>query len=127
MSRLEIILSAILFISVVLNVGIVLYARSAMSQLLFVSEELGDLQTMVDSFAKHVKSVYELEMFYGDATLEHLLNHAVSFNEQLETFEFIYSLTETADTEEKETEAEKLEAENREEGIFDDDTDNTTP
>ena len=94
MSRLEIILSATLFISVVVNVGMILYARAVMSRLLFVSEELGDLQTMVDAFAKHVKSVYELEMFYGDANLEHLLNHAVSFNEQLGTFEFIYALTE---------------------------------
>ena len=94
MSRLEIILSATLFASVVVNIGMILYARAVMSRLLFVSEELGDLQTMIDSFAKHVKSVYELEMFYGDATLEHLLNHAVSFNEQLETFEFIYALTE---------------------------------
>jgi len=94
MSRLEIILSAALVISMLFNIGIFIYARSAISRLLFVSEELGDFQNMVNAFAKHVKSVYELEMFYGDATLEHLLNHAISFNEQLETFEFIYSLTE---------------------------------
>ena len=94
MSRLEIILSAILFISLVFNLGIFIYARAAIARLLFVSEELGDLQHMVNAFAKHTKSVYELEMFYGDQTLEHLMNHAVSFNEQLETFEFIYALTE---------------------------------
>jgi hypothetical protein len=94
MSRLEIILSSILFLSICFNVGIFIYARASISRLLFVSEELGDLQNMIDAFAKHVKSVYELEMFYGDVTLEHLLNHAVSFNEQLETFEHIYSLTE---------------------------------
>ena len=63
-----------------------------------VSEELGDLQQMINSFALHVKSVYHLDAFYGDQTLEHLMNHAVSFNEQLETFEYIYSLTE-AETE----------------------------
>tara|TARA_R110002020_G_scaffold307409_1_gene523233 strand:+ start:1041 stop:1406 length:366 start_codon:yes stop_codon:yes gene_type:complete len=96
MSRLEMILSASLLVSVIFNVGVFIYARAAMSRLLFVSEELGDLQNMINSFAKHVKAVYELEMFYGDQTLEHLLNHAVSFNEQLETFEYIYSLTEQA-------------------------------
>jgi hypothetical protein len=104
MSRLEIILSAALVISVLFNLGIFIYARSAISRLLFVSEELGDFQNMVDAFAKHVKSVYELEMFYGDTTLEHLLNHAVSFNEQLETFEFIYSLTEEQSDEPEEDE-----------------------
>jgi N-methylhydantoinase B/oxoprolinase/acetone carboxylase alpha subunit len=99
MNRLEIIVSAVLFLSILFNIGVFLYARAAVTRLLFVSEELGDLQTMVNAFAKHVKSVYELEMFYGDATLEHLLNHAVSFNEQLETFEHIYSLTEEEEEE----------------------------
>ena len=102
MNRLEIIVSAVLVLSILFNVGIFLYARAAISRLLFVSEELGDLQDMVNAFAKHVKSVYELEMFYGDATLEHLLNHAVSFNEQLETFEHIYSLTEEEETNKEE-------------------------
>ena len=95
MSRLEIILSAILLISMVFNVGIFIYARAAIVRLLSVSEELGDLQEMINAFAAHTKSVYELEMFYGDQTLENLMHHAVSFNEQLETFEYIYTLTET--------------------------------
>jgi hypothetical protein len=94
MSRLEIILSAVLFFSVLLNIGLIIYVRAAIIRLLFVSEELGDLQHMINAFAKHLKIVYELEMFYGDETLKSLLHHAVSFNEQLETFEYIYSLTE---------------------------------
>jgi hypothetical protein len=104
MSRLEVILSAVLLISLIFNIGAFIYARAAVSRLLFVSEELGDLQDMINAFAQHTKSVYELEMFYGDATLEHLMNHAVSFNEQLETFEFIYSLTEQKEAEENEEE-----------------------
>jgi hypothetical protein len=94
MSRFEIILSAILFISMLFNIGVFIYARAAISRLLFVSEELGDLQDMINSFARHLKTVYELDSFYGDETLNGLLKHAISFNEQLETFEFIYSLTE---------------------------------
>jgi len=94
MSRLEIIISAMLLLSMVFNVVVFVYARGALTRLLSVSEELGDLQVMVDAFAKHVKAVYELEMFYGEPTLQHLMNHAISFNEQLETFEYIYSLTE---------------------------------
>jgi len=117
MSRLEIILSAVATLSVLLNVGIFIYARSAIVQLLSVSEELGDLQHMIDAFAKHVKSVYELDAFYGDQTLEHLLHHAVSFNEQLETFEYIYSLTERDSTEitDDSKEPEFIDEENEEE------------
>ena len=98
MSRLEIILSAVLTISIILNIGLVAYVRSAIVQLLSVSEELGDLQQMVNSFASHLKAVYELESFYGDETLNSLLQHAISFNEQLDTFEYIYSLTEEGNT-----------------------------
>lgn len=99
MSRLEIILSAILFVSVVLNVGIFIYARAAIARLLFVSEELSDLQQMINSFAGHLKSVYEMDSFYGDQTLRGLLNHAISFNDQLGTFEMIYSLLENQEQE----------------------------
>ena len=93
MSRLEIILLAVSTLSVIVNIGLFAYTRGILARLLFVSEELGDLQDMTDSFAKHLQSVYELETFYGDQTLQGLLEHAVSYNEQLETFEWVYSLT----------------------------------
>ena len=108
MTRLEIVLSAILTVSVILNVGLFIYARAVVVRLLAIAEELWDLQQMIDSFAEHLNQVYELEMFYGDQTLENLLNHANSFNEQLETFEHIYTLTEEEiDNIETETNASK--------------------
>lgn len=94
MTRLEMILIAVSTLSIFVNVFLFIYTRAILSRLLFISEELGDLQDMTDSFAKHLHSVYEMETFYGDQTLKSLLNHAVSYNEQLETFEWIYSLTE---------------------------------
>jgi len=94
MSRIEIILSAILTLSLIINVGLIAYARYAIVQLLSVSEELGDLQQMVNSFIAHLQSIHELEMFYGDETIKELLEHAHSFGDQLATFEYIYTLTE---------------------------------
>ncbi len=80
-------------VSILMNIGLLVYTRTVLAQLLFVSEELGDLQDMINSFAKHVTRVYQLDMFYGDETLKALMEHAISLNEQLETFEYIYSLT----------------------------------
>ena len=117
MSRLEIILSSILALSIIFNVGVFIYARAAISRLLFVSEELGDLQNMINVFAKHLKAVYELDSFYGDQTLRFLLEHAISFNEQLETFEHIYTLTEEERDEMMQAE---LEITDTEEEIYDD-------
>ena len=94
MSRLEIILSTILLLSTVFNVGVFIYARAAIVRLLWIAEELADLQSMVSSFSNHLESVYETETFYGDETLRGLVDHARSFDEQLETFEYLYSLVE---------------------------------
>jgi hypothetical protein len=94
MSRLEIILSAILALSALFNVGLIIYVRGSIVRLLSISEELGDLQQMIDSFANHTKTIYEMEMFYGDETLASLVEHAASLGEYLETFEYIYVLTE---------------------------------
>lgn len=93
MTPLESILAILLVLSVFFNIGLVLYTRGAIVRLLSVSEELGDLQEMINSFARHITSIYQMEMFYGDETIQSLMDHAISFNEQLETFEHIYSLT----------------------------------
>ena len=111
MSRLEITLSCILVLSTLLNIGVFVYARAVVVQLLSVSEELGDLQSMIDSCAAHAKGVYEMEMFYGDQTLQGLMEHAASFSEQLETFEYIYSLTEAEENVEIPYEQQEITAE----------------
>ena len=94
MTNLEIILTIVLFVSLMLNLGLVYYVRTAIVRLLSISEEMYDFKEMVDNFANHLERVYELEMFYGDETLGGLMEHARSFNEQLETFEYIYGLIE---------------------------------
>jgi hypothetical protein len=41
--------------------------------------------------------VYELEMFYGDQTLQALMDHARSFREYMEEFDIIYIPEEDAE------------------------------
>ena len=94
MTNLEITISVMLVVSLILNVGLAYYVRSAIIRLLSISEEMYDFKEMVDSFTTHIEKVYELEMFYGDETLGGLMEHARSFNEQMETFEYIYGLIE---------------------------------
>ena len=109
MTNLEITLSIILLFSLIVNVGLFVYARAAIIRLLSFAEELYDLKAMSDSLTEHLESVYELEMFYGDETLGGLMEHARSFAEQQETFEYIYGLIEDdsneGNTQEEETEA----------------------
>ena len=108
MTNLELTLAIILALSLIGNVALAVYARAAIVRLLSVAEELYDLKDMSDSLLSHLQSVYELEMFYGDETLGSLMNHARSYTDQFETFEYIYNLIEdendNRDTEEEETE-----------------------
>tara|TARA_B100000161_G_C33294259_1_gene299972 strand:+ start:130 stop:462 length:333 start_codon:yes stop_codon:yes gene_type:complete len=101
MSRLEIILSAFLTFSMLLNIGLFVYARTVVSKLFLISNELVDLGNIVDAFTNHLQSIYEMEMFYGDETLGGLIEHARSFNEQMETFDFIYQFAETENYEDE--------------------------
>ena len=99
-------LSIILIFSILTNVFLVLYLRIILAKLLFVSENLGDLEQMIVNFNNHLASVYELETFYGDDTLQHLLEHVGDLSEQLQEFEDIFSLTteENLEVEPNETE-----------------------
>ena len=87
------ILSILLIFSIAISVLLVLYLRNVLSKLLFISENLGDLDQMITNFNNHLLSVYELETFYGDDTLHHLLEHVGDLSEQLQEFEDIFSLT----------------------------------
>ena len=87
------ILSILLTLSIAICVLLVFYLRSVLARLLFVSENLRDLNQMITNFNNHLTVVYELETFYGDDTLHHLLEHVGDLSEQLQEFEDIFSLT----------------------------------
>ena len=109
MSRLEIVLICVSVISTILNIGLFLWLRGALSQLVSFSSEMEDLRDMTGAFASHVSSVYSLETFYGDETLQGLMEHANSYKEQLDTFEYIYDLTNKENIDERSAEEEASE------------------
>tara|TARA_R100000664_G_C2693502_1_gene96671 strand:- start:360 stop:692 length:333 start_codon:yes stop_codon:yes gene_type:complete len=90
MSRLEMVLSLILLVSMGVNILLFVYSRNVAQRLVLISTEIDDLRAAAASFASHVKSVYDMEMFYGDQTLQALMDHARSFREYMDEFDFIY-------------------------------------
>jgi hypothetical protein len=83
-----------------------------LQKLVFVSDNIGALVDSVRGFGEHAKGIYELDVFYGDETLQSLINHLKQLDEDLEEFELIYSLTDQQDIDEEdfyddETEEEK--------------------
>ena len=80
------------------------YIRVLLGKLFYVGENLSDLVQMVTSYRNHLKSIYEMEMFYGDETLQHLMEHTSSLYAILEEFEDIYEIAVPPELSEEEQE-----------------------
>jgi len=76
-----VILFLLLLLSVLLNGLLLWYGWKSIQQIKYYDNELTETMTVVHNFTNHLKSVYELEMFYGDETLRHLLRHAQDLTE----------------------------------------------
>ena len=93
MTTLEIVLLVVLLTSITANYLAFWYLRRVLPGLIYTSQNLEDLAALVSNYRKHLKGIYEMEMFYGDETLKHLLSHTTSLLELLEDYEDVYSIT----------------------------------
>ncbi len=94
MSSLDIALTIAFILSITLNILFFWYIRKTSNRLLFISENLNDLMSIIGVYRGHLKSIYEMEMFYGDEVLKNLLDHTGSLADLLEDYEDIVYLTE---------------------------------
>ena len=96
-----------LVISVAINGLLLWYIRQTLKKLLFASENFGWLMDSLQNFSDHVQKLHELEMFYGDSTLGHLIEHSKQLVEDIKNFEEIYTLLEDETYDGKEEEKEE--------------------
>ena len=80
-------------LSLAFIVGLVAYIRFLLKNINFVSKNITELNNEAVSFTSHLKSLYELESFYGDETLGGLLEHGMYFTSKIEQFSEIMDLT----------------------------------
>ena len=82
-----IIVSIILVMSLVFNGVMYWYSRKLTQKLAFIYDNVGDVSEIIANYRVHLKSVYQMEMFYGDETLQFLMDHTRSISTLLEDFE----------------------------------------
>jgi|10_taG_2_1085330.scaffolds.fasta_scaffold83080_4 hypothetical protein len=88
-----------LTISILFNVFFIWYIYQVLKKLLFVSENIGDLLETLESFGEHLEEVYSLETYYGDQTLENLLEHSKEIVKEVQAYRDIYDITQVDEDE----------------------------
>ena len=82
-----VILTTVLVGSLIFNGVMFWYLRKLTQRLTFIYQNIGDVSDIIANYRVHLKSVYQMEMFYGDETLQYLLDHTRSMSTLLEDFE----------------------------------------
>ena len=87
----------ILFLISIILLGscavLITYIRRKLIPVFVSAEESVELFTRLSTYGDHLKSVYELPTFYGDDTLQSLLEHTQNLFGYLQRYENIYSFT----------------------------------
>ena len=86
-------MSSIIIISIALTISLIFnglmywYSRQLTAKLAFIYDNIGDVSEIIANYRVHLKTVYSMEMFYGDETLKFLIDHTVSIGDLLEDYE----------------------------------------
>jgi hypothetical protein len=70
-----IVLSILLVLSIAINFLFGWYAFKLVKRFVLVQETFQIFDSQMSEFSEHLSKIYELEMFYGEPTLEALIQH----------------------------------------------------
>ena len=93
-----------LSISVILNVTLIVYSVKVAKRLMIADTNTGMLKETFESFLASVNSIHDSEMYYGDQTLQALMEQTKDIIVDLQEFENIFSLESLTEEEEFEEE-----------------------
>ena len=82
-----VILITVLVGSLIFNGVMFWYLRKLTQRLSFIYQNIGEVSEIIANYRVHLKQVYSMEMFYGDETLQYLMDHTRSISTLLEDFE----------------------------------------
>ena len=91
----------LLVISTIVNIVFIMYSRWLISILKTREDDVNELADDVAKYVGHVKGVHEMEMFYGDQTLQSLIQHGTEIIEKIESSDFLFSQDENLEGEEE--------------------------
>ena len=90
-------------ISSIVNGIFAWYIRKLINQFKTAINSVSEMQSLMDEYLFHIKTVSEMETYYGDTTIENLLKHTKDMVDNLKLAGDRFSLLETQEGEENET------------------------
>ena len=85
MTSLEMILIAVSTVSLAFTATMIWYVRAILLRLYRFQELHENASGQINSFSEHLNSVHEMQMFYGEPTLQALIEHSKELSENLDT------------------------------------------
>ena len=104
----EVIVSAILLLSLSVNVLMFWYIRKLLQEFKYITENYDDINDILLEFSEHLERIHGLETFYGDETLGALITHSKEVVEEVKYFIGTFS-TDDVDEEEEDDETQEEE------------------
>ena len=80
-------LEILISVSVLFNLLLIYYSVSAARRLYLVATNIQALYDVLSSYRSHVESLHESEMFYGDQTLQALMEHSTQVLDEMDSYE----------------------------------------
>ncbi len=80
-------------ISVVLNIFLIWYVIRLVRKLLYISDNFADLFLTFRSFEAFVKSIYKMEILYGEPVIQDLIGRTKIVIEEIEVFRDVFEYT----------------------------------
>tara|TARA_Y100000114_G_scaffold135064_1_gene135708 strand:- start:361 stop:660 length:300 start_codon:yes stop_codon:yes gene_type:complete len=93
-----------LIISAIFNVVLGFYAVRLARRLLTVATNIDAVYQIFDVFREHVEQIHEAEMFYGDQTLQALIEHSKGVLDSLDEYDDLMAMVDVEEDEDAEEE-----------------------
>jgi len=81
----------LLFLSVIINLGLVWLSIKLFTRLEDCNDDIESMLNTVDGLGVHIKSIHEMEMFYGEPILQGMMDHIEEVAQEIEEYKFKYS------------------------------------
>jgi len=79
-------LTIVLLLSLGCNILAAVYIRDILGRLGWLTQNIGNLSDLIKGFQNHIRSVHELEKFYGDEDLKLVVQHTTDLIEVMDDY-----------------------------------------